>query len=181
MAPAANHAWYKPFFYWWQEMAARCYFGVHLGKGLDHYSLSRLTDGTPYSSSDLPYFTLLLPVYLDKLFQVQLPFSLLFFGQKFSMSNFSSLFSLDNNNLSTTSFLQKYSKTISNSVSAAKSIRSRKNILNPISFDPEKFPLSAYNFILLPPESKRCPLTLTSALACADSDDELRFRSKSGS
>ena len=65
MAPAANHAWYKPIFYWLHEMAACCYFGVDLGKRLDHYSLSRLTDRAPHSSSDLPYFTS--PFYLDKL------------------------------------------------------------------------------------------------------------------
>ena len=61
LAPAANHAWYKPIFYWWHEMAACSYFGVDLGKKLDHFSLSRLTDGTSHSSCDLPYFTLLLP------------------------------------------------------------------------------------------------------------------------
>ena len=105
-----------------------------MGKGLDHYSLSRLTDGTPYSSSDLLYFTLFLPFYLDKLFQVQLPLSLLIFSRKFSKSKSSSLFSLDKNILSPTSILQKYSETISYSVLAAKSIRSRKNILSPISF-----------------------------------------------
>ena len=77
LAPAANHAWYKPIFYWLHETAACCYFGADLGSGLDHNSLSRLTDGTPRSSSDLLYFTLLPPFNLDKLFQVQLPFSLL--------------------------------------------------------------------------------------------------------
>ena len=58
MTPAANHAWYKPIFYWLHEMAACCFFGVDLGKGHDHYWLSHLTDGTPYSSSDLLDFTL---------------------------------------------------------------------------------------------------------------------------
>ena len=67
LAPAANHGWYKLFSYWLHETAACCYFGVDLGKGLDHYSLSRLADGTPYSSSDLLYFILLLPFYLDKI------------------------------------------------------------------------------------------------------------------
>ena len=66
LAPAANHAWYKPIFYWLHEISACCYFGVHLGKRLDHYSLSRLTDGTPHSSSDLFYSPH--PFYLDKLF-----------------------------------------------------------------------------------------------------------------
>ena len=35
--------------------------------------------------------------------------------------------------------------------------------------------------ILLPSEHKRCPLTLASVLACADSTDELRFRGMCGS
>ena len=65
------------FSYWLHETAACCYFGVLLGKGLDHNSLSRFADGTPYSSSDLLYFTLLLPFYFENLFLVQLPFSLL--------------------------------------------------------------------------------------------------------
>ena len=61
-----------------------------------------LADQTPYSSSDLPYFTLLL--YLDKI--ILSPHS-------------SSLSSLDEKNvLSSTSILQKYSKTISNCVLA---------------------------------------------------------------
>ena len=95
LAPAANHGWCKLFSYWLHETAVCSYFGVDLGKGLDHHSLSRLADGTPYSSSDLPYFTLLLAFYVDKLFQVQLlsPFRL--FGQKFSKSNSSSLSSPD--------------------------------------------------------------------------------------
>ena len=134
LAPAVNHAWYKPIFPWLHEPAACCYFGVDLGNGLDHYSLSRLRDGTPYSSSDLLYFTLLLPFYLDKLFQVQLPFSLMLFGQKTSKSNSSSLFSSDRKILSPTSILQKYSQTILNSVLAAKSFQFRKNISSPILF-----------------------------------------------
>ena len=117
MTQAPNHAWYKPIFYWLQETAACCYFGVDLGNGLNHNSLSRLADGTSYSSSDLPYFTPLLPFYLDKLFQVQLPFSILIFGQKFSKCNSSSLFSSDKSIPSPTSILQKNSKTILNSVS----------------------------------------------------------------
>ena len=108
LAPAANHAWYKPISYWLHEMAACCYFGVDLGKGLDHNSPSRLTDGTPRSSSDLLYFTLLLPsTWTD-----------------YSKSNSLSLV-LDKTTLSPNSlpsFLwTKYSKTIPNSVLAAKS------------------------------------------------------------
>ena len=74
-------------------------------KGLDHISLSRLTDGTPHSSTDLPYFTLLLPFYLNKLFQVQ-PLSLFcLFGQKISKFKFLFSFLLG----------QKYSKSNFNS------------------------------------------------------------------
>ena len=128
LAPAASHGWYKPFFHWLHEMAACCYFGV------DHNSLSRLADRTPYSSSALPYITLLLPFYLDKIIQVQLPFSLLPFWTKIFQVQF--LFSLlvGQNFLSSTLILQKYSKTIPNSVVAANSIQSRKNILSPIFF-----------------------------------------------
>ena len=177
LAPAANHAWYKPIFYWLHETAACCYFGVDLGKGLYQYSFSRLTDGTPHSSSDLLYLTLLLPFYLDKFFPVQLPFSFLLFGPKFSKSNSSSLFSSDKN-LSPTSIPQNYSKTIPNSDLAAKSFQSHKNILSPIFFLTSK---NNIFFILLPPESKRCPLTLALALACADSMDKPRFWNKSES
>ena len=134
LAPAANHAWYKPIFYWLHETAACCDFGVDLRNGLDHYSLSRWTDGTPYSSSDLLYFNLLLHFYLDKLFQVQHPLSFLFFVQKFSKSNSSSLFFVEKLILSPTSILQKYPRTFSNSVWTAKSIRSRKNFPGPIPF-----------------------------------------------
>ena len=74
----------QAFFYCLHETAACCYFGADLGKGLDFYSLSRLADGTPYSSSDLPYFKLLLPFKLDEVFEVQLPFPLLpFWSKKF--------------------------------------------------------------------------------------------------
>ena len=83
-------------------MAACCYFGVDLGNALDHYSPSPLTNGTPHSSFDLLYFTLLLPFtwttysksnsfspfrFFGKLFYVNFLFPLLF-GQKFSKSNF---------------------------------------------------------------------------------------------
>ena len=133
-------------FFWLHETAACCYFGVDLEKKLDHYSLSRLADGTPYSSSDLLYFTLLLPFYLSKLFQVQILFSLLLFGQSFSKSSSSSLSSSD------------------------------KNILSPVFFRLKKIPsFLLIHFILLPLESKHCPLTLASVLVCANSADELQF------
>ena len=92
LAPAASHGWYKLFFYWLHETAACCYFRVDLGYGLDHYSLSRLEDGTLYSSPDLLYFTLLLSFWL---------------GQKLFKSNSSSLFSSDKNILSPTPISQK--------------------------------------------------------------------------
>ena len=102
LASAANRSWYKPFFHWLHEMAAWSYFGDDLGKRLDHYSLSRLTDGTRYSSSDLPYFTL--PFTWTKLFSVQ-------------TSLLTSLWT--KNILSPIPILKKYSKTLPNSVLAA--------------------------------------------------------------
>ena len=133
MAPAANHAWYKRIFYWLHEMAACCYSRVDLGKRLDQYSLSRLTDGIPYSSSDLLYFTLLLP-FTWKNYSKSNSLSLLLVWQKKLSPNFSSLFSSDKSSLSSTSILQKDSKTIPNSLLAAESSQSRKNILSPIFF-----------------------------------------------
>ena len=50
----------------WQHAATCCYFGVALRNGIEHNSLSRSADGTPYSSSDL--LTLLLPFTWTKLF-----------------------------------------------------------------------------------------------------------------
>ena len=104
MAPAANHAWYKQILYWLHEKAACCYFGVDLGKRLDHNPLSRLADGTPYSSSDLFYFTLLL---------------LFTWANYFKSNSLSPFCFLDKNFLSPSSILQKYSITIPNSVLAA--------------------------------------------------------------
>ena len=101
LIPAANHAWYKPICYWLHETAACCYFGVDLGKGLDHKLLPRFADGTPYSSSDLLYFNLLL--YSDKIIL---------------SPNSSSLSSLDKKNLSPSPILQKCSKTFSKCVLA---------------------------------------------------------------
>ena len=102
LAPAAKPWLIQAFFYWLHETTACCYFGVDLGNGLNHNSLSRLLVGTPYSSSDLPYFTLLLPLtwtnyyksnsfspffFFDKIFPGLIPlFSSL--RTKFSKSNF---------------------------------------------------------------------------------------------
>ena len=98
------------------------------------------------------------------------------------MSHFSCLFSSDKNVLSPTSIPQKHSKTIPSSVLAAKSFRSRKKNLNPILCQTWKNSLFLLtHFILLPLESKPCPLRLASVLGCADSGDELRFWTKSES
>ena len=74
------------------------------------------------------------PFLLEQIISNPTPFLPFPFGQNFSKSNSSSLISSDKNIPSPISILQKYSKTIPNSVLAAKSIRSRKNILSPISF-----------------------------------------------
>ena len=137
-------------------MAACCYFGVDLGNGLDHYSLSRLADGTPYSSFELPYFILLL--YLDKII----------LSPKFS--------SLAKKTSVQLPFNKKSSKTITNSVLAAKHFQFYKNILSPtflLSYKTSLCPSS--NYVLLPLESKQCPLTLASVLAYAGPVDEPRF------
>ena len=133
LAPAANHACYRPIFNF-NETAVCCYFGVDLGKELDHYSLSRLTDATPHSSSDLLYFTLLLPFTWTNYFESNSLSLFCFFGQTFCKSNFSSLFSLGKKILSPTSFPQKCSRTIPNSVLVAKSFQFRKQFLSPIFF-----------------------------------------------
>ena len=121
-------------FYWLHDMVACCYFGVDLGNGLDRNSLSLLTKGTPHSSSDLLYFTLLLPftsTHYSKSNSILL-FCLL--DKYFLSPNFSSPFSLDKKILSPTSILQKYSETIPNSVLVAKSFQFYKNILCLIFF-----------------------------------------------
>ena len=132
LAPAANYAWYKPIFYSLHELAACCYFGVDLGNGLDHNSLSRLADGTPHSSFDLLYLTLPLP----------------FTWTKYSKSNFLLPFCLFGQKVSESKFLF---------------LTQKKSLFLPT------------NSTLMPLESKKCPLTLASVLACVDSADELRF------
>ena len=133
LTPVDNHAWSTLIFFWLHEMAAFRYFAVDLAKGLDHYSLSRLTDGTSHSSSDLLYFILLLPFAWTNYFKSNFFSRFCLFGQIFSKSSFSSLFSSDKNIPSPTSILQKYSEIIPNSVVPAKSFQSRKNFLSPIS------------------------------------------------
>ena len=125
MAPAANMFGRSRFFF--HEKAACCYIGVNLGNGLDHNFLSHLTDGTPRSSSDLLYFTLLGPftrTNYSKSNSLSPSYSL---GQKHSMPDSSSFFSsdklflsqnalfsllfLDENILSPTPNPQEYSKS----------------------------------------------------------------------
>ena len=130
--------------------------------GLDHYSLSRSADGTPYSSSDLLYFTLLLPfllgqinsspthfpsfAFLDKKFLSPITL-LLLFGQKYSKSNFNfAKIFRDNSN-----FCSHLAKIFQVQFSSW---------LRKIPW----FLLT--HSILLPPESKRCPLKLALVLTC---------------
>ena len=116
-------------------------------KRLDHYSFSRLTDGTPYSSSDL--FTSL-SILLGQNYSMSISLlTFAFFDKNFPSPNLSSLFSPDKNLLSPTSLFQK--KTIPNSALATKSSQSRKNILSKSHFlsDLENFTLSAYELYTL--------------------------------
>ena len=157
-------------------------FWSRSGKRTRSIIFSRLTDGTPHSSSDLLYFTLLLPFTWTNYFKSNSLFPFCLFGQKFSKSKFlfSSLFGQE---YSKSNFNNKKKSTTSpNLVLAAKTLQFYKNILSPIFFLTEKnFLFLPTNSILLPPESKRCPLTLASALACADSVDGLWFWNKSES
>ena len=112
MAPAANHGWYKLFFYWLHETAACCCFGVDLGNGLDQYSLSRLAvrgrDSLLLSQLALLYcFS---PFLIGQIILGTTPFLTLPFGQKISKSNSSSVFSSDKNILSPTPILQTLSQ-----------------------------------------------------------------------
>ena len=134
LAPAANHAWYKPIFCWLHATAACCFFGDNLGKKLDHYSLSRLTDGTPHSSSESLYFTLLLPFTWTKNSMSSSLSPACLFGPKLSKSNFSSLFSSVKSILSPTPISQNI--FIINFILrlTANSFQFYKNILSPIFF-----------------------------------------------
>ena len=149
--------------------------------------ISRLTYGTPYSSSDLLYFTLLLPFTWTNYFKSNSLSPFRFLGQKYSKSNFhSTKIFWDNSKFCLSRkiipILQKNSKTISNLYSAAKSFQFYKIILSLIFFLTKKNSLFLpTNSILLPLESKQCSLTIASVLACADPTDEIRFWSKSGS
>ena len=82
-------AWYEPISYWFHDKAACSFSGVNLRNQLDHMFLSRLTDGTAYSS--WPAFLLSCsPRYSvsGRLFGVQFSSSLLsLFGQSSSLTN----------------------------------------------------------------------------------------------
>ena len=138
-------------------MAACCYFGSDLGIGLDHNFPSQLTDGTPHSSSDLLYFTPFLPfTLLDKNFlsRFLLPSSL---RTKVKIPSLICS-SGSKNSKSHSKFAKKNSKS---------------NLLS--HFEKNSHFLLTHS-ILLPLESKQCPLMPASVLACADSVDKLRFR-----
>ena len=119
-------------------------FWSRSGKETRSLFFSRLTNGTPHSSSD--WLFLLSSSFLFG--QIILsPNPSLPFGQKFSKSNISSLFSWDKNILTPISIPQKYSQTIPTSALAAKSFHScKKYSKSHFFFDLEKFPLSAYTF-----------------------------------
>ena len=131
------------------------------------------------------YLTLLSSSFLRYSFRLTLPCSLLpFCWDKFILNSVPSFFG------------RKYSKTFPNCVLVKLQSHLIENILshfqivsqlnsNRISSkkfqDNSKLCLCQYSLflliysILLPSESKLCPLTLASVLACADSVDELRF------
>ena len=130
-------------------MAACCYFGVDLRNQRDHNFLSRLTDGTPHSSSDLIYFSLLLPFIWTNYSKYNSLSHFYSRRQNYSESNSSSFFPLDKislrrnflfcllfldkKTLSPTPNPQKYPNTNSLSVSA-NSFQSYKNTLSPTFF-----------------------------------------------
>ena len=173
---AANHGRYKPF----SIGCMKRHHNVILGSIWERDSIIILfpAQRTGLLTLLLTYFTLLSFSLFTwtNFFKSNSLSSFCIIGQKFSKSNSSPLFSSDKNILSPTSILQKYSKTVPNFVSAVKSLQFYKNILSPIFFLTEKnFHFLPMISLLLPPECKRCPLKLASALACADSVDEPRF------
>ena len=130
-----QNAWYKPkpSFYLFREMAACCYFGVNLGNWLDHNFPSRLTDGTLHRPSVLLYFSSFLPfTLLDNFFSKSFSSSLSPSDKVIlSQNSLSTLLFLDKKVLSPTPSPQKYSWTISFSVSAANPFQFYKKTLSP--------------------------------------------------
>ena len=142
-----QHAWYKPFFYLFHEMAACCYFGVDLGNWLDHNFPSRLTDGTLHRPSDLLYFSFFLPfTLLDKIFSKS-NFSSFLFAQNISMSKIPLHFALPgqksskSNSKSTKKFLDNFILCLSR-----KSLPIVQKNSQPLFFWLRKIPFFAYPF-----------------------------------
>ena len=137
----------------WQHI---CYFGDNLRSPLDHNFPSRLTDVTPYSSSDLLSSSLLVPLTWTNYSRSNSLSPFYSLGQKYSKSKLPVSFALLGLKiLSPTPNLQKYSRSIFFS-------------------DLEKLPLFAYLFHTLATgalEPKQCPITLASVLAGAHSVD----------
>ena len=127
-------------------MTACCYFGADLRNQIDYNFPSRVKDGTPHSSSDLFYFTLLLPFTWTNYSKSNFLFLFYSLGQKYSKSNSSSLFSSDKiipsqNSLFSLLFLDK--KFLSLTPNPQKHSKSH------FPSDLEKFPLFAYLFYFL--------------------------------
>ena len=159
-------------------MAACCYFGADLGNWLDHKFPSRWTDGTPHSSSDLLYFTLLLTFTWTNYSKSNFLCPFCSLGQNYSQSNSSFFFTFDKNfpsqNFLFSSFFLDWKFQVE--------FQNCKTFLSQALFLTEKiFPVLLTHSILLPLESIQCPLTQASVLACPDSTDELRFWSMSES
>ena len=171
-------------------MAACCFLGVDLRNWFDHNFHSRFTDGTLHSSSDLLYSSLLL-FFTRTIFSICNSLSPCYsLGRKFSKTESSSLLSSDKI-IRSPIFLPTYLRTqlfyikihsflcsswIENSRSKSKLEKFSKSSFLP---DSKKSLFLLTHNILLPLESKHCPLTPASVHACADSVDELRFRNKS--
>ena len=123
-------------------MAACCYFGVDLRTQLDHNFRSRLTDGTPYSSSDLLSSSFSQPFAWPN-YSKSNSFSLFHsLGQNYSKSNSSSPFSSDKYILSQSSFFSFFPGLTFLSPTPHLQNHSKSNFL----CDLEKLPLFAYLF-----------------------------------
>ena len=134
-------------------MAACCYFEVNLRNQLAHNFPSRLTDGTPDSSSDLLFSSLVLLVtLLDQLFWVQLPsFPLTLMDKVFSVKFIFPLSPyLDNyskSNSSSSSFLRTklFQVQILSTYSSSWTNKSKSNFDLPKHSKTVSFPVIAAN------------------------------------
>ena len=97
LAPAANMFGTSHFFYWLDDLAACCFFGADLANGLDHNFPSRLTNGTPDSSSDLLCSSVHLRFTRTNYSKSNSLSPFYSLGQIDSKSSFSSLFTPDKN------------------------------------------------------------------------------------